>query len=75
MIKKNKIFQMRVDNDFLEKVNYLKEINGYSTPTQTIRKTIEKEYRKEKMDDNGKPWYDINEVEHEENSRYERIRS
>lgn len=55
MIKKNKVFQMRVDDDFLEKVNYLKEINGYSTPTQTIRKTIEKEYRKEKMDVDGKP--------------------
>jgi len=55
MIKKDKVFQIRVDDDFLEKVNYLKEINGYSTPTQTIRKTIEKEYRKEKIDENSKP--------------------
>ena len=38
-----------------QKVNYLKQINGYSTPTQTIRKTIEKEYRKEKIEGNGKP--------------------
>lgn len=44
---KDKLLQIRVDDSFLSKLEYLKEINGYKTVAETIRKTIEKEYRKE----------------------------
>lgn len=44
---KKKLLQIRVDEEFLEKVEYLKEINNYKNTTDAIRKTIEKEYRKE----------------------------
>ena len=37
-----------VDEQFLDKVEYLKRINGYKNKSETVRKTIEKEYRKEK---------------------------
>ena len=36
-----------MDSDFESKVEYLKEINGYKNKSDTIRKTVEKEYRKE----------------------------
>ena len=37
-----------VDDEFLEKVDYIEKINGYKNKSDTVRKTIEKEYRKEK---------------------------
>ena len=40
-----------VDDEFLEKVDYIERINGYKNKSDTVRKTIEKEYRKEKESD------------------------
>ena len=45
---KDKLLQIRVDDAFLSKLSYLQEINGFKTIAETIRKIIEKEYRKEK---------------------------
>lgn len=39
-----------VDEEFLEKVEYIQRINDYKNRSDTIRKTVEKEYRKEKED-------------------------
>lgn len=44
---KDKLLQIRVDKSFLSKLEYLKEINGFKTIAETIRKIIEKEFRKE----------------------------
>lgn len=44
---KDKELRIRMDSDFEQKVEYLKEINGYKNKSDTIRKTVEKEYRKE----------------------------
>ena len=46
---KDKLLQIRVDSEFLSKVEYMMEINGFKSIADTIRKIIEKEYRKEKM--------------------------
>lgn len=46
---KDKLLQIRVDDDFLSKLEYLKSINGFKTIAETIRKIIEKEYRKDTM--------------------------
>ena len=45
---KDRLLQIRVDEAFLSKLSYLQEINGFKTVAETIRKIIEKEYRKEK---------------------------
>ena len=45
---KDKEIKIRADEGFVEKVDYLKRINGYQNRSETIRKTVEKEYRKEK---------------------------
>lgn len=45
---KNKLLQIRVDEDFLSKLEYLRKINDYRTIAETVRKIIEKEWRKEK---------------------------
>lgn len=45
---KDKEVKIRADEGFVEKVDYLKRINGYQNRSETIRKTVEKEYRKEK---------------------------
>ena len=42
---KDKLIQIRADAELLAKIEYLKFINGYRTSSETIRKTIEKEYR------------------------------
>ena len=47
---KDKEIRLRVDEDFIEKVDYLKQINGYKSRSDAIRKTIEKDYRKERGD-------------------------
>lgn len=37
---------MRVDEDFIEKVDYLQKINDYKNRSDTVRKVVEKEYAK-----------------------------
>lgn len=44
---KDKQMIVLVDDEFLEKVEYIERINGYKNKSDTVRKTIEKEYRKE----------------------------
>ena len=44
---KDKNLIIKVDDEFLEKVDYIEMINGYKNKSDTVRKTIEKEYRKE----------------------------
>ena len=51
-MSKDKLLQIRVDENFLSKLEYLQKINGYKTVAETVRKIVEKEYRKE--NDNGK---------------------
>lgn len=46
---KDKLLQVRVDDDFISKIEYLKVINNYKNNSETIIKTIEKEFRKEKL--------------------------
>ena len=48
---KDKLLQIRVDDVFLSKIEYLRKINGFRTVAETIRKIVEKEYRKEKYDE------------------------
>lgn len=45
---RNKLLQIRVDDEFLSKLEYLKEINDFKSNSETVRKIFEKEYRKEK---------------------------
>lgn len=47
-MSKDKLLQIRVDVELIEKVEYIQRINNYKSSSDTIRKTIEKEYRKEK---------------------------
>lgn len=47
---KDKLLQIRVDEDFLQKLEYLQKINGYKTVSETVRKIVEKEFRKENQD-------------------------
>lgn len=44
---KDKLLQIRVDSEFLDKLEYLQRINSYKTIAETIRKIVEKEFRKE----------------------------
>lgn len=44
---KDKMLRIRVDSEFLSKLEYLKRIHGFKTIAETVRKLIEKEYRKE----------------------------
>ena len=48
---KDKLLQIRVDSDFLQKLEYLRKINGFRTVAETVRKLIEKEFRKETQDE------------------------
>lgn len=45
---KDKLLQIRVDEDFFQKLEYLRKINGFRTIAETVRKLIEKEWRKER---------------------------
>jgi hypothetical protein len=45
---KDKMLRIRVDSDFLSKLEYLRKINGFRTVAETVRKIVEKEYRKER---------------------------
>lgn len=44
---KDKLLQIRVDEDFLSKLEYLQEINEFKSTAETVRKIVEKECRKE----------------------------
>ncbi len=44
---RDKLLQIRVDEGFLSKVSYLQRINGFKSVAETVRKIVEKEYRKE----------------------------
>jgi len=44
---KDKKIQVRASDEFLTMLEYLKRINGFKNLSDTIRKIIEKEYRKE----------------------------
>lgn len=46
---KDKNLIIKVDDEFLEKVDYIERINGYKNKSDTVRKTIEKEYNREHM--------------------------
>lgn len=41
------VINIRVNEEFERKLEYLQRINGYRTKSETIRKIVEKEYRKE----------------------------
>ena len=47
---KEERIEIRANEEFVEKVDYLKRINDYKSRADTIRKTVEKEYRKETDD-------------------------
>ena len=47
---KDRKLQIRVDEDFLSRLEYLRKINGFRTIAETVRKLIEKEFRKENQD-------------------------
>lgn len=47
---KDRLLQIRVDSEFLSKLEYLRRIHGFKTIAETVRKLIEKEYRKETQD-------------------------
>ena len=44
---RDKLLQIRVDEDFLSKLEYLRKINEFRTIAETVRKIVEKEFRKE----------------------------
>lgn len=44
---KDKMLRIRVDSEFLSKLEYLRRIHGFKTIAETVRKLLEKEYRKE----------------------------
>lgn len=46
---KDKMLRIRVDDAFLSKLEYLKRIHGFKTVAETVRKIMEKEFRKETM--------------------------
>lgn len=48
---KDKMLRIRVDSEFLSKLEYLRRINGFRTVAETVRKLLEKEWRKETQDD------------------------
>ena len=50
---KDKLIQIRVDAEFLSKLEYLQKINAFKSIAETLRKTVEKEWRKEKTCCNG----------------------
>ncbi len=45
---KTKQIHIRIDEEFEKKLQYLMRIHGWKSMSDTIRKLIEKEYRKEK---------------------------
>lgn len=51
---RDKLLQIRVDDDFISKVEYLRRINGYKSNAETIRKIVEKEFEKESINSEKK---------------------
>lgn len=51
---KNKTLIIRVNQEFIEKVDYLQRVNGYKTRSETVRKVIDKEYNREMFGRAGK---------------------
>jgi len=47
-MNKTKLIHIRIDEEVEEKLKFLMRINGFRSLSDTIRKLIEKEYRKEK---------------------------
>lgn len=47
---KDKTLIVKVDENFIEKVDYLQKINDFKNRSDTVRKLVEKEYRKETID-------------------------
>ena len=45
---KDKVLIVKTEQTWLDKVDYLKQINGYRTRSETIRKLVYKEWFKEK---------------------------
>ena len=45
---KDKELKIKVDDNFIEKVDYLQRINDYKNRSDTVRKVVEKEWRKER---------------------------
>ena len=45
---KDKELKIKVDENFIKKVDYLQKINDFKNRSDTVRKVVEKEYRKEK---------------------------
>ena len=46
---KDKTLIVKVDDQFIEKVDYLQKINDFKNRSDTVRKVVEKEYRKEQF--------------------------
>lgn len=44
---KDKLIQIRVDLDFIQKLEYLRKVYGIKSISALIRFIVEKEYRKE----------------------------
>lgn len=44
---RDKLLQIRVDDAFLSKLDYLRKIHGFRSIAETVRHIVEKEYRKE----------------------------
>lgn len=57
---KDKELKIKVDDQFIEKVDYLQKINDFKNRSDTVRKVVEKEYRKEQLsvDDLKLPTWD-----------------
>ena len=47
----SKVLQVRVTDEFLNKIEFLKSINGFKSNSDVVKKVIEKEYKKETEDE------------------------
>lgn len=56
---KDKLIQIRVDAEFLSKLEYLQKINGFKSTAETLRKTVEKEWRRQEQTVHGH-WIQVN---------------
>lgn len=50
---RDKLLQIRVDDDFLSKLEYLRKINDFKSIAETVRKIVEKEFRKERINESA----------------------
>ena len=63
---KDKLLQIRVDAEFVKELEYLQKINGYKTIAETIRKIVDKEFRKECNQDLSKALDELEEFIYKE---------